>query len=166
MSTDSEHFLDAVRGLPEQLTAAHEAAGELRVSRLPDASAVRNIVVLGMGGSGIAGDVVAAAYNDELPVPCTVLKQYRAPAFVGPGTLAFAVSYSGNTEETVSMARAAVDCGATLVAISHGGALADLAAERGALHVPCPGGYLPRAALGALVAPIAVILFRSGLAPG
>jgi len=164
--TDSLQFLAAVRGLPEQLTAAHEAASELRAEHLPDASTIRNIVVLGMGGSGIAGDVIAAAFNDELPVPCTVLKQYRAPAFVGPGTLAFAVSYSGDTEETVSMASAAADCGATLVAISEGGALAELANARGALHVPCPPGYLPRAALGALVAPLAVVLFRIGFAPG
>src|SRR5262245_7597477 len=103
IATDSLRFLDAVRCLPEQLTAAHEAASELRGS-FPDASSVRNIVVLGMGGSGIAGDVIGAACNDEMPVPFTVLKQYRAPAFVGPGTLAFAISYSGDTEETVSMA--------------------------------------------------------------
>ena len=67
---------------------------------------------MGMGGSGISGDVAAAALNDELPVPITVLKQMRVPAFVGPETLAFAVSYSGDTEETVSMATSAVEKGA------------------------------------------------------
>ena len=76
-----------------------------------------------MGGSGIVGDVVAAAFNDELPVPITVLKQIRTPAFVGPETLAIAVSYSGDTEETVSMATAAVECGARFVAVSRGGEL-------------------------------------------
>jgi glucose/mannose-6-phosphate isomerase len=164
--TDSLNFLDAVAGLPEQLAAAHEAAASLRSSALPDPAAIRNIVVLGMGGSGIAGDVIAATLNDELPVPVNVLKQIRTPAFVGPNTLAFAVSYSGDTEETVSMARGSLDQGAQLIAVSCGGELERLARAAGALHVPCPGGYLPRAAVGALVAPLCTVLFRLGLAPG
>jgi glucose/mannose-6-phosphate isomerase len=164
--TDSLHFLDAVAGLPEQLAAAHEAASEIHSNSFPTADGVRNIVVLGMGGSGISGDVVAAAFNDELPVPVTVLKQIRTPAFVGHETLAFAVSYSGDTEETVSMARDAVKQGARLVAISRGGTLEQVAREAGGLHIPCPDGYMPRAAIGALVAPIVVTLFRMGLAPG
>ncbi len=166
VTTDTLHFLDEVAGLPEQLAAAHEVASKVRIDQLPHESQVRNIVVLGMGGSGISGDVVAAAFNDELPVPLTVLKQMRAPAFVGEGTLAFAVSYSGDTEETVSMANAVVECGAHLVAISCGGELAALAARAGAVHLPAPDGYLPRAAIGALVAPLLVTLFRMGLAPG
>ncbi len=163
MSTDSLGFLDAVGGLPEQLTAAHEAAGEsLRVEALPAAGAVRNIVVMGMGGSGIAGDVLATVASGVLPVPVTVLKQYRTPAFVGPGTLAFAVSYSGGTEETLSMARGAAAAGATLVTVSSGGELAELSSAH---HFECPSGYMPRAALGTLVAPLLVTLFRMGLMP-
>src|SRR5689334_20947977 len=118
-----------------------------------------------MGGSGIAGDVLAATANGVLPVPVTVLKQIRIPRFVGPATLAFAVSYSGSTEETVAMARGAVDAGARLVAISAGGELAELTASAGGLHVACPPGYMPRAALGALIAPLFVTLFRMGLLP-
>jgi glucose/mannose-6-phosphate isomerase len=159
-------FLDAVAGLPEQLATAHEIAGEVHADRFPSADDVRNIVVMGMGGSGISGDVIGAAFNDELPVPVTVLKQIRTPAFVGPHTLAFAVSYSGDTEETVSMASSAVEKGAQLIAVSRGGALADLARDSGALHMPCPPGYLPRAAIGALVAPLVVSLFRMGFAQG
>ncbi len=161
--TDSLGFLDAVAGLPEQLTAAHEAAGEtLRASDLPDAASVRNIVVLGMGGSGISGDVLSSVASGVLPVPVTVLKQYRTPRFVGPGTLAFALSYSGNTEETLSMARGAAEAGASVVTVSSGGELAELP---GATHISCPPGYMPRAALGALVAPLFVALFRMGLMP-
>ncbi len=159
-------FLDAVAGLPEQLATAHESAGTVHSDAFPRPENVRNIIVMGMGGSAIAGEVIAASFNDELPVPVTVLKQYRVPAFVGPETLAFAVSYSGDTEETVSMARAATECGASLVAISRGGVLAEVARDTDGLHLPCPPGFLPRAAIGALVAPIAVTLFRMGLAPG
>jgi glucose/mannose-6-phosphate isomerase len=164
--TDSLNFLDAVCGLPEQLAAAHETASVVAPEAFPDASRFRNIVVCGMGGSGIAGDVIAAAFNDEVPLPIVVLKQYRVPAFVGPDTLVFALSYSGDTEETVSMASAAVECGASLVAVAKGGALAQVASQSGGLHLSCPDGFLPRAAIGALVGPLAVALFRMGLAPG
>ncbi len=164
--TDSLGFLDAVAGLPEQLRAAHDAcAVALTADRLPPADAIRNIVVMGMGGSGISGDVLASVTNGTLPVPVTVLKQYRTPAFVGPHTLAFAVSYSGGTEETLSMTAGALDAGAQVIAVSSGGELADLVVGRGGLHVPCPPGYMPRAALGALVAPLFVSLFRMGLLP-
>jgi glucose/mannose-6-phosphate isomerase len=166
VTADSLDFLDAVAGLPEQLAHAHEVAGEVHADAFPRGDTVRNVVVLGMGGSGISGDVAVAAFNDEVPVPMTVLKQIRTPAFVGPETLAIAVSYSGNTEETVSMASSAVERGAQLVVISGGGRLAEVARDAGALHLPCPDGLMPRAAIGALVAPLLVTLFRTGLAPG
>jgi glucose/mannose-6-phosphate isomerase len=164
--TDSLGFLEAVAGLPEQLAAAHEAAASVDVSALGDPSGIQNIVVMGMGGSGIAGDVLAATANGALPVPVVVLKQYRTPQFVGPSTLAFAVSFSGDTEETLSMATGAADAGARVVSVSCGGALAELAEARGGLHVACPPDIpMPRAALGALVAPLFVVLFRLGLLP-
>jgi len=166
VTTDTLGFLDAVAGLPEQLAHAHEVAGAVHADAFPRGDTIRNIVVLGMGGSGISGDVVAAAFNDEVPVPITVLKQIRTPAFVGPDTLAIAVSYSGDTEETVSMASSAVERGAQLVAISCGGRLAEVAHDAGALHLPCPSGFMPRAAIGALVAPLLVTLYRAGLALG
>jgi glucose/mannose-6-phosphate isomerase len=119
-----------------------------------------------MGGSGISGDVFAAAMNDELPVPVETIRGYRVPAYVGPGTLAFAMSYSGTTEETLSMARSAAERGASLVAVSTGGPLADIARDAGGVHIACPQGYMPRAALGTLVAPLAVTAFKLGLAPG
>jgi glucose/mannose-6-phosphate isomerase len=160
---DTLGFLEAVHGLPEQLGHARDVAEQVDLGRLPSRGEIDNIVVTGMGGSGISGDVLAAVANATLPVPVTVLKQYRVPRFVGPRTLAFAVSYSGGTEETVSMATGCLEAGASVVAISQGGALGDL---DGVVHVPCPSGYLPRAAIGALVAPLFVTLERAGLLPG
>ncbi len=162
--TDSLGFLDAVDGIPEQLRTAADAARTADLGGLT--GDVDQIVVLGMGGSGICGDVLASAANADLPVPVLVLKQYRVPRFVGPRTLAFALSYSGDTEETVSMATAAAEAGAPLVAISRGGKLAEVAAECGGLHLPCdPSIPLPRAALGALLAPLFVTIERLGLLP-
>jgi len=166
MAVDSLGFGDALAAMPEQLAAAHELAGKVPASSLPDASAFDRVVTLGMGGSGIAGNILQAVGTATLPVPVTVLKHYRTPAFVNDRTLAFALSYSGDTEETVEMARGALAAGATLVAISKGGELARLAQESGSLHVPCPDDILmPRLALGALVAPLFVVLFRMGMLP-
>jgi glucose/mannose-6-phosphate isomerase len=166
MVTDSLGFGAALCGLPEQLAAAHEAAGKIDSGSLPRVGDFDHIVTLGMGGSGIAGNVVQAIGTATLPVPLTVLKHYRTPAFIGPRTLAFALSYSGDTEETVEMARGALAAGARLVVVSSGGELGRLAAESGSLHVRCPAGIvMPRAALGALLAPLLVVLFRMGMLP-
>jgi glucose/mannose-6-phosphate isomerase len=163
---DSLGLLNVLEGFPEQLATAHEqAAMTLDRAALARPDEIDNIVVLGMGGSGIAGDVLRAVAS-SLPVPVIVLKQIRIPAFVGPRTLAFAVSYSGNTEETITMAGGALDAGARMIAVTAGGELAALAAERGAIHVRCADGYvMPRAALGALVAPLFVAPFHMGIYP-
>ncbi len=161
---DTLGFLDAVAGLPEQLVAAHEQAAAADLDRLPGADAIDAVAVLGMGGSGIAGDVLAAVAT-SLPVPVVVLKQYRTPAFVGPRTLTFALSYSGNTEETVAMTQCALEAGAPVVTVSCGGALDDLARAHRATTLSCPSGLMPRAALGALVAPLFVTLFRLEMLP-
>ncbi len=162
--TDTLGFLDAVEGLPEQLSRAHETAGSVDVGAFPSAEGLRAIAVLGMGGSGIVGDVLAAAANDALEVPVGVMQQYRLTRWVGPDTLVFAMSYSGTTEETVSMAEAAAERGARIIAVSVGGPIADIAARSGGLHLGCEAGFMPRAALGALLAPVVVSLFRMGLA--
>jgi len=125
---DSLGFLDAVGGLPEQLADAHRSARDaLDGISLPSAQDIDNVAVLGMGGSGIAGDVLAAVANATLPVPVVVLKQIRTPRFIGPRTLAFAVSYSGDTDETLRMAAGALDAGARVVAVSRGGELESMA---------------------------------------
>jgi glucose/mannose-6-phosphate isomerase len=166
VAVDSLGFLGVIEGLPEQLAAAHEQATmTLDRAALPRPDAIDHIAVLGMGGSGIAGDVLRAVAS-PLPVPVIVLKQIRTPAFVGPRTLTFAVSYSGNTEETNAMAAGALDAGAPLIAVTAGGELAALAQARGAIHIPCSDRYvMPRAAIGALVAPLFVALFHIGLYP-
>lgn len=162
MTVDTLDFAGMVAGLPEQLAEAHERAAGSALSTLAGAD-VAQVVVGGMGGSGIAGDVLAAVGAPSLPVPVTVVKQYELPASVGPRTLVFALSYSGGSDETVALAAAAADAGARLVTVSAGGPLAELAAARRAIHVPCPPGLQPRAALGALVAPLFVGVFRAGL---
>ena len=101
-------------------------------------------------------------------MPVTVLKHYRTPAFVGPRTLAFAVSYSGDTEETRRDGRAARSRAGATARRDLGGrrARASSRVSRARCTCPCPDGIpVPRLALGALVAPLFVILFRMGMLP-
>jgi len=161
---DSLDFAGAVATLPDQFAEARSAAA---ADLTPlSGRAFTGVTVCGMGGSGISGDVLAVAGSHDLTVPVTVLKQYRAPRFVGPGTLFFAMSYSGGTEETLEATAAALTAGARVVAVCSGGELADLAEKAGAPVIGCPPGFMPRAALGHLATPLFVVCDRLGLLPG
>ena len=162
---DTLGFVEAVRSLPEQFAAGMQAAREVDLTALGAAS-IERVVVCGMGGSGISGDVLAAVAGPVSPVPIVVSKGYELPAFAGPETLVFAMSYSGGTEETLEATAAAFAAGARVVAVTAGGRLGALAADRKAPVVPCPGGFMPRAALGHLASPLFVVLDRLGLLPG
>jgi glucose/mannose-6-phosphate isomerase len=165
LAVDSLDMWGAATGLPEQVEAAVSAARG--IEGLPQHDRVENVVVLGMGGSGFAGNVLAAAAAPFMPVPVTVVKGYQPPDYVGTGSLVFAISFSGDTEETVEAAAAAYEAGASLVVVAGGGALVNLADE---WHVPVvhlAGGIpQPRAALGALAIPPLVVLEEIGLFPG
>jgi len=109
---------------------------------------IENIVFSGMGGSAIAGDIVKAALGDALRVPMVVNRSYGLPAFAGNRTLFVASSYSGGTEETVSAAEQAVRSGCTVVCVSTGGKIGELAKAGRLPWYILPPGYPPRAALG------------------
>jgi glucose/mannose-6-phosphate isomerase len=124
-------------------------------------------VVAGMGGSGVAGDLLAALAFAASPVPVLAVKGDRLPAFVGPGTLLVAVSYSGDTAETLSAVEQGLAAGARLVAVASGGALAELAqAHRSPLlAVEAPPGRSPRAALWSLLVPVCSAAEAVGVLP-
>ena len=161
---DTVGMFDLAAGLPEQVAAAADLGAA--VDGLPEHEAIEHVVVLGMGGSGVAGDVLAAVAGPFMPVPVTVVKGYEAPPSVGEGTLCFAISYSGNTEETVEAAQAAAAAGARMVLLSTGGELARLAAGWDAPHVALPDCPMPRAGIGSVSIPPLVMLERIGLFPG
>jgi len=165
LAIDSLDMWGATAGLPEQVEAAVSAARGL--TSLPRHERVENVVVLGMGGSGIAGDVLTAVAAPFMPVPVTVVKGYVPPDYVGTGSLVFAMSFSGDTEETLEAAAAAYEAGASLVVVAGGGALERLAGEWDVPVVPVPAGIpQPRAALGAMAIPPLVLLEQIGLFPG
>ncbi|HLM65695.1 MAG TPA: bifunctional phosphoglucose/phosphomannose isomerase [Acidimicrobiales bacterium] len=162
---DSLDMLGLTKAFPEQVeTAAGVAAG---IDGLPAHEDVDSVLIMGMGGSGIAGDLVAAVSAPFSSVPIVVAKGYAPPNFVSPGTLVFAVSFSGDTEETLEAAQAAQAAGAHVVAVSSGGQLAELAQEWGTPHVPLPADIpMPRAGLGAMAIPMVGLLEKVGHFPG
>jgi glucose/mannose-6-phosphate isomerase len=162
---DSLDMFGLAARFPEQVATA--AVTARTVEGLPPGESIDNVVVLGVGASGTAGDVLAAIAGPFVPVPLVVAKGYAPPAFVGPGTLCFAVSWSGDTEETLESAQAAAAAGARMVVVSRGGELTQLARSWQAPLVPVPDDIpTARGALGALAVPLIVLLERVGLFPG
>ncbi|HPI13568.1 MAG TPA: bifunctional phosphoglucose/phosphomannose isomerase [Spirochaetota bacterium] len=118
------------------------------------------ILVLGMGGSAIGGAIIRALLHKG-PVPVFTSRDYDIPGFIGADTLALAVSYSGNTEETLSALEKARAAGAATVAVTSGGEIASKADKT----LLVPGGLQPRCAVGYLLLPALRLLANSGLAP-
>ena len=161
---DSEDVLGAVERFADQCREGWEIGRT--ATGLPAADGIDSIVVLGMGGSGVSGDVVQAIVEPRLPVPFRVIKSYGPlPEWIGRNTLVFAVSYSGSTEETVAALEEAHTRGCRAVTISSGGPLEQMSREYGLAHVKIPTGLQPRASLGYLTLPILAVLVEIGLVP-
>ncbi len=160
-SIDSADMLGHIVNFPDQCRKAwEESAGFELPSAYRDA---REVIILGMGGSAIGGDLVAALVKYECPAPIYVCRDYRIPRWVGSRTLAIGSSYSGNTEETLSAFREALNAGAMGVAVTTGGKLGELAAEKG---IPVWRiGYRgqPRAVLGYSFLFLLRVLEKAGL---
>jgi glucose/mannose-6-phosphate isomerase len=121
------------------------------------------IIVIGMGGSGIAGRVLNAYSDSTGGPPIFTCRGYNVPEWVDRRTLALCVSYSGNTAETLSAASEALNNGAGLFAVTSGGKLGDLVRKRGFPAVMIPAGRLPRHSLGYLAVPLFECLGRAGI---
>ncbi len=108
----------------------------------------RQIVVLGMGGSAIGGDLARTLTARHVPIPILVSREYELPAWVGSETLVIAASYSGNTEETLSATDQALAVGARVIGLTTGGKLGQLAEQHGFPVLRFTYEAQPRAALG------------------
>src|SRR5213596_1746054 len=145
-AADPEDMLGRIKELPKQIQGAWQVT---RAAQLPPAYGdVRNITVIGMGGSAIGGDLAAALLAEELKVPMSVHRDYGLPAFVGRDSLVIVSSYSGNTEETLSGFEEARKRGAKILAITTGGKLVELARASNYPVITFSYKARPRATLG------------------
>ena len=148
---------DLIKEFPEQLREALRI-GERATFTTTFNTTIKNIVVCGLGGSGIGGNLLAELLRDELKLPVIVNRSYFLPTFVDASTLIILCSYSGNTEETVSCAQECVKNGYKPVCISSGGKLADIAKEQKYDLITIPSGFPPRACLGYSVVQLFFVL--------
>ncbi|MFZ6050719.1 bifunctional phosphoglucose/phosphomannose isomerase [Halocola ammonii] len=109
---------------------------------------VENVVITGLGGSGIGGKIVSQLVSKEANVPILVNNDYTLPGFVNEKSLVIVSSYSGNTEETLTAMRTALDRGAEVACITSGGEVLEMAGKENLDHVVIPGGNPPRAMFG------------------
>lgn len=126
------------------------------------ARGIETIVLTGMGGSAIGGDLLRSYLLNELRVPFFVSRSYLLPAFVGRRSLVVVSSYSGDTEETLSSYRDAIRRGAKVLCITTGGQVEHLAGKRRDPCIKVPPGLQPRAALGYSFFPLLIALARMG----
>ena len=166
-SADPGDMLRATADAGAQIRRALAGADHEVLSAVAAEGRPRAVVVAGMGGSGISGDVLGAVCGTGCPVPISTLRGYVLPGWVGPLDLVVAVSCSGRTEETLSVATEAAKRGTRLVGVGAvGSPLHELiAAAPGAVFIPVDAGELmPRASLWLLATPLLLLADALGLA--
>ena len=125
---------------------------------------IHNVVICGMGGSGIGGDFVSKWLEDEIEVPVKIVKDYTVPAFVSKNSLVIGSSYSGNTEETICAVEQAIDKEAHIIGITSGGRMKELCESNGFDVIIVPGGNPPRTALAYSIFQLVNIFVEMGMA--
>lgn len=160
---DAGSMLDHVSRFGRMTLEGWDAAAGVPLPAGGHAGGPTAVAVMGMGGSGIGGELLRSLLAPTAAIPVIVVRDDRLPKFVGSGTLAFVCSYSGGTEETLTAYDAARTAGASIVAITSGGVLADRARRDRCPTVRIPGGLSPRAALPYLFMPMLRIVARMGI---
>jgi len=159
---DPANMYNSIFDFPEQIADALKV-GKLWQLNPSEFLGIKNIVVIGMGGSAIGAELLRSFLSTRLLVPFDICRHYVLPEYVDDETLVIASSYSGNTEETLSAIDDAIKRKAMLVAISTGGLLGDLAKLNDIPLAKLPTGLQPRAALGYSFVPLLVFFEKIGL---
>lgn len=157
---DRANMLGRVLDMPQHFRDAAARAQAVTVKLQTER--IRNIIITGMGGSAIGGELAKSLTYNQLPVPLTVCRSYTLPHFAGPHTLVIVSSYSGNTEETLSTFQQAQQRGAQIVCVTSGGEIGERAAQNDLTKFTLPPGFPPRSALVHLLVPILTTLHACG----
>ncbi len=163
-TADPAGMLRQVASSAAQVRSAVREAQEADLAALTAGERPRAVVVTGMGGSGIAGEVLAAVSGPGCPVQVTTVHDYRLPGWVGAADLVIAVSCSGSTEETLAAAEDAVRRGCRFLAVGgKGSPLASLAEQARAPFISVESAGMPRSTLWGLSVPLVVAAGRLGI---
>ena len=152
-----QYVEDFTKHLSQALEIGNQATFSIPVKQY------ENILICGLGGSGIGGTIIAQLLANELQIPVFVNKDYHIPAFVNKNTLVIASSYSGNTEETIEMLAQAEVRNAEIVVVSSGGKLIEISKEKNYNYIQIPAGFPPRAAFGISFPQLFYVLHKYGL---
>ncbi len=159
---DPGGMLEAEEGFYGQLAESKDIIAGTDLSSLYGKK-FTGLAILGMGGSGFSGDIIKALAADEIKIPVEVVKGYELPAFIGKGWLVMAVSYSGNTEETLNALGQGINRGSHILVECSGGRLEKVAFGSGYALIKVPAGLQPRGAIGYLFYPAYLALDKLGL---
>jgi glucose/mannose-6-phosphate isomerase len=156
---DKSHMLELMEKTPERLLAPPEAtSGVRRMPRKP-----RCVVIGGVGGSGIVGDVLADYLRYVVEVPISVCRNLQLPSTVTKNALFIAITYSGETRETLALMAQAARRKARMIAITSGGAALSQCVKTRTPYVKVPAGMLPRVALPEMVAAVTSVFGSAGI---
>ncbi|MBA2522456.1 MAG: bifunctional phosphoglucose/phosphomannose isomerase [Solirubrobacterales bacterium] len=158
---DSGEQLEAALSLPDHLRDALWRVSSAKLGPIPSSG----LIVCGMGGSAIGGDLAAAALGSRLSKPLDVVRGYGVPSWTNPDRAIFCSSYSGNTEETIACYDAAEAVGARRIVATTGGRIAELARRDKVPVIGMPAGLQPRAAVGYTFAIAAEVAALVGAGP-
>lgn len=157
---DKNNMFDVLAGFPEQLDEAFIIGSSLN----PPASLgnVNNIIISGLGGSAVGGDLLRSYLQYEIKIPVSVNRNYYLPAYADENTLVIISSYSGGTEETISAYDDAKEKGCKIAVISSGGKISIMAENDGYFLIKIPKGFQPRCALAFSFVPLLMLMIKLG----
>ena len=158
---DKENMFNAIWEFPDNLSEANRLGENIKLEQ--DYSSINSIVVAGMGGSAIGGDVVSVLEKECIDVPFLVCRGYSVPNWVNKNTLVICSSYSGNTEETLAALDDSMVKGAQVCGITTGGLLAKKLETENKDVVIIPSGLQPRAAIAFSFVPMIKLLQKIGI---
>lgn len=150
-----------IEGFIQQLEHGFEIGTLAKLT--PCSEEIRNVLICGLGGSGIGGTIIAKTALINAKIPFATCNDYHIPEYVNQHTLVIACSYSGNTEETLSAIEKAQAKGANFACVTSGGELEDICKSNGYSYIKIPGGNPPRTCIGYSIISQAIILNKFGI---